>query len=133
MAWVYIDKLGGHENADVTIRGWLVGRRSSGKIHFLQIRDGTGICQCVATISDLGAEAFAAADHIQQETSLEVSGVVRADKRAPGGYELDVTDASPFSWTIGILRSDHRNSMRYSKCATKWKRRFTTSSHRAGS
>ena len=63
-------------------------RRSSGKIHFLQVRDGTGICQCVATLNDLGAEAFAAANHLSQETSLQVTGIVREDKRAPGGYEL---------------------------------------------
>jgi asparaginyl-tRNA synthetase len=90
MAWVYIDELGKHDAQEVTLRGWLCGRRSSGKIHFLQIRDGTGICQCVATIGDLGAEAFAAADHIGQETSLELTGIVRADKRAPGGYEVGI-------------------------------------------
>jgi asparaginyl-tRNA synthetase len=90
MAWVYIDELGGHIGAEVTLRGWLYNRRSSGKVHFLLIRDGTGICQCVAAVNDLGAEAFAAADHLGQETSLEVTGTVRADKRAPGGRELTI-------------------------------------------
>jgi asparaginyl-tRNA synthetase len=85
---VYIEQLSRHVGQDVTLAGWLYNRRSSGKIHFLQIRDGTGICQCVATLNDLGAEAFAAADHLSQETSLEVTGSVREDKRAPGGYEL---------------------------------------------
>jgi asparaginyl-tRNA synthetase len=85
---VYIEQLSRHVGAEVTLAGWLYNRRSSGKIHFLQIRDGTGICQCVATLNDLGAEAFAAADHLSQETSLEVTGTVREDKRAPGGYEL---------------------------------------------
>ncbi|MBE3602841.1 asparagine--tRNA ligase [bacterium] len=90
MAWVYIEDLGRHLGEEVTLRGWLYNRRSSGKVHFLLVRDGTGVCQCVAGINDLGAEAFAAADHLGQETSLAVTGVVREDKRAPGGRELTV-------------------------------------------
>ncbi|HYA35782.1 MAG TPA: OB-fold nucleic acid binding domain-containing protein, partial [Candidatus Binataceae bacterium] len=90
MARVFIEELSRHVGAEITLCGWLNNRRSSGKIHFLQIRDGTGICQCVATLNDLGAEAFAAADHLGQETSIEVTGAVREDKRAPGGYELSV-------------------------------------------
>ncbi|HLW69663.1 MAG TPA: asparagine--tRNA ligase [Candidatus Binataceae bacterium] len=88
----YIEDLGRHLGDEVTIRGWLYNRRSSGKIHFLLIRDGTGICQCVASMADLGAEAFAQADHLGQETSLEVTGLVREDKRAAGGRELTVTN-----------------------------------------
>src|SRR5260370_16763283 len=90
MASVYIDELKRHLGEEVTLRGWLYNRRSSGKIHFLLVRDGTGVCQCVGSLADLGAEAFAQADHIGQETSLEVTGLVREDKRAPGGYELTV-------------------------------------------
>jgi asparaginyl-tRNA synthetase len=90
MSWVYIEDLGGHLGEEVTLKGWLYNRRSSGKVHFLLIRDGTGVCQCVASINDLGAEAFAAADHLGQETSLEVTGLVREDKRAPGGRELTI-------------------------------------------
>src|SRR6202162_2457482 len=88
MARVYIEELSQHVGNEVTLKGWLAGKRSSGKIHFLQVRDGTGVCQCVASLADLGAENFAAADHMGQETSLEVTGVVREDKRAPGGFEL---------------------------------------------
>src|SRR5215469_18540164 len=88
MEWVYIEELGRHVGEEVTLKGWLYNRRSSGKIHFLLVRDGTGLCQCVASLADVGAEAFAAADHLGQETSLEVTGVVREDKRAPGGREL---------------------------------------------
>jgi asparaginyl-tRNA synthetase len=90
MTWVYIEDLSGRVGQEVTLRGWLYNRRSSGKVHFLLLRDGTGVCQCVASLADVGAEAFAAADHLGQETSLEVTGVVRADKRAPGGFELSV-------------------------------------------
>jgi asparaginyl-tRNA synthetase len=88
MARAYIEELGGHVGEEVTLTGWLYNRRSSGKVHFLLIRDGTGVCQCVASLSDLGPEAFAAADHLGQETSLEVTGTVREDKRAPRGREL---------------------------------------------
>ncbi len=88
MGWVYIEDLGQHVGEEVTLRGWLYNRRSSGKVHFLLVRDGTGICQCVASLADVGAEAFAQADHLGQETSLEITGTVRADKRAPGGREL---------------------------------------------
>ncbi|MGH7948033.1 MAG: asparagine--tRNA ligase [Candidatus Binataceae bacterium] len=90
MTWVYIEDLPGHAGEDVMLRGWLYNRRSSGKVHFLLVRDGTGVCQCVASLADVGADAFAAADHLGQETSLEVTGTVRADKRAPGGFELSV-------------------------------------------
>jgi asparaginyl-tRNA synthetase len=88
MARVYIEELSHHVGSRVTLKGWLAGKRSSGKIHFLQVRDGTGVCQCVASLADLGAEHFAAADHMGQETSLEATGMVREDKRAPGGYEV---------------------------------------------
>jgi asparaginyl-tRNA synthetase len=90
MAWVYIEDLGRHIGEEVTLKGWLYNRRSSGKVHFLLIRDGTGICQCVASHADIGPEAFAEADHLSQETSLEVTGIVREDQRAPGGRELAV-------------------------------------------
>jgi asparaginyl-tRNA synthetase len=90
MGWVYIEDLGRHGGEEVTLRGWVYNRRSSGKIHFLLIRDGTGVCQCVASLADVGPEAFAQADHLGQESSLEVTGIVHEDKRAPGGRELTV-------------------------------------------
>lgn len=90
MEWVYIEDLGRHIGEEVTLKGWLYNRRSSGKVHFLLIRDGTGVCQCVASRADIGAEAFAEADHLGQETSIEVTGMVREDKRAPGGRELTI-------------------------------------------
>jgi asparaginyl-tRNA synthetase len=72
----------------VTLQGWLYHRRSSKNLHFLQLRDGTGIVQCVAGLADVGPEAFELAGRIGQESSLELTGTVRADRRAPGGYEL---------------------------------------------
>src|ERR671933_66990 len=87
---VYIEDIGKHEGDDVTIKGWLHNRRSSGKIHFLILRDGTGFIQAVMSKAAVGEEVFKAADHLSQETSIIVTGSVRADKRAPGGYEIDV-------------------------------------------
>jgi asparaginyl-tRNA synthetase len=87
---VYIEDLDKHVGEEVTIKGWLHNRRSSGKIHFLILRDGTGFVQAVLSKAAVGEEAFTRADHLSQETSVIVTGTARADKRAPGGYELDV-------------------------------------------
>src|SRR5215468_5715204 len=92
MPVVTIDDLGARVGETVTLRGWLASRRSSGKVHFLQVRDGTGTVQCVMGKNDVAADVFARADHLPQETSLELTGEVRADKRAPLGVELGVTD-----------------------------------------
>jgi asparaginyl-tRNA synthetase len=87
---VYIEEIGKYEGQEVTLKGWLHNRRSSGKIHFLIIRDGTGFIQAVMSKAAVGDEMFKAADHLSQETSLIVTGTVRADTRAPSGYEIDV-------------------------------------------
>ena len=87
---VYIEDIGKHEGEEVTIKGWLHNRRSSGKIHFLILRDGTGFIQAVMSKAAVGDELFKAADHLSQETSVIVTGTARADKRAPSGYEIDV-------------------------------------------
>jgi asparaginyl-tRNA synthetase len=86
---VYIEDIGRHEGEEVTLKGWLHNRRSSGKIHFLIVRDGSGFIQAVLSKAAVGDEMFRAADHLSQETSIVVTGTVRADKRAPGGYEID--------------------------------------------
>jgi asparaginyl-tRNA synthetase len=90
MSHVYIEDIGRHEGEDVTIKGWLHNRRSSGKIHFLTVRDGSGFIQAVMSKAAVGEELFKAADHLSQETSIVVTGTARADKRAPSGYEIDV-------------------------------------------
>ena len=87
---VYIEDIAQHEGQSVTLKGWLHNRRSSGKIHFLIVRDGTGFIQAVMSKAAVGDEMFTTADHLAQEISLIVTGTVRADKRAPGGYEIDV-------------------------------------------
>jgi asparaginyl-tRNA synthetase len=87
----YIEDIARHEGAQVRLRGWLHNRRSSGKIHFLTLRDGSGFIQCVMSKQAVGEEMFKRADHLAQESAIIVEGTVRADSRAPGGYEVDVT------------------------------------------
>ena len=87
---VNIEDIGRHKGQPVTIKGWLHNRRSSGKIHFLILRDGTGFIQAVMSKAAVGEETFKAAAHLSQETSVVVTGTARADKRAPGGYEIEV-------------------------------------------
>jgi asparaginyl-tRNA synthetase len=88
MTQTYINKIGEHVGASVTIKGWLHNRRSSGKIHFLVIRDGTGFVQVVMGKKDVDEATFAKADHLGQESAIIVTGTVRADERAASGYEL---------------------------------------------
>lgn len=87
---VYIENIGAHEGQDVTIKGWLHNRRSSGKIHFLILRDGSGFIQGVMSKAAVGDELFTLADHLSQETSVIVTGLVKPDKRAPSGFEIEV-------------------------------------------
>jgi asparaginyl-tRNA synthetase len=87
----YIEDISQHEGREVTLRGWLHTRRSSGRIHFLIIRDGTGFIQGVMSKAAVDEETFRLADHLSQETSIVVTGTVRADARAPSGYEVDVS------------------------------------------
>jgi asparaginyl-tRNA synthetase len=92
---VYIEHLANHIGEEVTIKGWLYAKTGKGKLQFLQVRDGTGIMQCVVFKRDVPPEAFEAARELTQESSLVVSGTVRADERAPGvpgGLELGVSD-----------------------------------------
>jgi asparaginyl-tRNA synthetase len=88
---VYIEDIGKHEGEEVTIKGWLHNRRSSGKIHFLTLRDGTGFIQAVMSKAAVGDELFKTADHLSQETSLTVTGTVKRDARSKTGYEIDAT------------------------------------------
>ena len=88
---MYIDDIARYAGQHVTIRGWLHKRRSSGKIHFLTVRDGTGFIQAVMSKTAVGEQVFERADHLGQETSLIIEGTARADTRAPGGYEIDVS------------------------------------------
>jgi asparaginyl-tRNA synthetase len=83
-----IEKIGEHVGQTVTIRGWLHNRRSSGKIHFLKVRDGSGFLQVVMGKRDVDDATFQKADHLGQESAIIVTGAVKAEPRAIGGYEM---------------------------------------------
>ncbi|RKX51812.1 MAG: asparagine--tRNA ligase [Thermotoga sp.] len=90
MGWVYIEDLKNHIGKEVEIRGWIFNKRSSGKIHFLQIRDGTGFVQGIVEFSKVEPEIFERAKRLRLETSVKIFGRVREDERAPTGVEIDV-------------------------------------------
>ncbi len=94
MRAAYIDELGQHVGSEVLIQGWLYNKRSSGKVRFVLVRDGTGLVQGVVT-SDGDPAVFARADALPQETSLRMGGMVRAEPRAPGGFEIAMTHLEP--------------------------------------
>ncbi|MCS5701330.1 MAG: asparagine--tRNA ligase [Acidobacteria bacterium] len=87
---IYIADLGAHEGETVTVRGWLYNKRSSGKIAFMQLRDGTGMVQAVATPQDVDETSWNLIGEVTQESSIIVTGSVRADARSPTGFELGV-------------------------------------------
>jgi asparaginyl-tRNA synthetase (EC 6.1.1.22) len=89
---VTVSQLFEFNGRQVTVRGWVYNKRSSGKIHFVLVRDGTGVVQCVMAKNNLPADIFALYDLLTQESSLVVTGQVRQDDRAPGGYEIELSD-----------------------------------------
>jgi asparaginyl-tRNA synthetase len=88
---VYIENIGEHLDKEVCILGWLYNKRSSGKLHFLQVRDGTATIQCVMFKGDFSEETFRAADLLPQESSIKITGIVKKDERSPLGFEIGVT------------------------------------------
>src|SRR3989304_3984260 len=88
-----ISQLKNHVQDQVTLNGWLYNSRSSGKLIFLIVRDGTGLCQCIVEKGKVCDELFDKLSRLGQESSLTVPGTVRADDRSGGGYELAVTGA----------------------------------------
>jgi asparaginyl-tRNA synthetase len=93
----YIADLKNKTSREVTLAGWLYNSRASGKIQFLIIRDGTGLCQCIVEKDKVSEKLFDELKHLGQESSLTVTGVVRADARSIGGFELAVTNAQIIS------------------------------------
>jgi asparaginyl-tRNA synthetase len=91
-ARVRIEELGSHVGERVTLEGWLYNKRSSGKLHFLEIRDGSGIAQCVVFKGEVSPELFARADRLTQETSLRATGVVREHAKHKGQFEIGVSE-----------------------------------------
>ncbi len=107
-----IVEVGQHDGQSVTIRGWLYNKRESGKLIFPIFRDGTGVIQGVVPKNQVTPEVFDTLKNLTDESSVIVTGKVRADKRAPGGFELDVNDVKviqrvPENEPFPIARKEH--------------------------
>jgi asparaginyl-tRNA synthetase len=89
---VSIERISAWEGKCVTVCGWLYNMRESGKLLFPIVRDGTGLLQCILVQKTVAPEVFASAKQLTQESSLKITGLVRADQRAPGGFEMDVSE-----------------------------------------
>lgn len=107
-----IDTLASHIGETVRLRGWVHNSRSSGKIRFLILRDGSGFLQCVAAKADVSEADFETLSHLSQETSVIVTGSVREDKRSPGGVELTLNAIELVSSADGfpITPKEHSSS-----------------------
>lgn len=92
MSMTYIRNLADHQDKTVTLKGWIYNARNSKSIHFLELRDGSGVCQCIVDAADVSEEVFELAGQLKQESSLEITGKVLKDERSMGGYELHATD-----------------------------------------
>ena len=92
MRKIYLKEIEKYDGKEVLVEGWIRNKRSSGKIQFLIVRDGTDEIQAVAFLPNIGEEKFKLCEQLTMESSVKISGTVRADKRAPSGYELDITD-----------------------------------------
>jgi len=92
MKWVYIEDIAAYKDQEVEVRGWVYNKRSSGKVRFILVRDGTGILQTTVFSADETHPLFKKFDELTQESSLIVRGRIREDKRAPGGFELSLQE-----------------------------------------
>ncbi len=92
MQKIHISELANHVGQTITLSGWVYNKRSSGKIRFVILRDGTGLLQCIVFKGTVSEEIFNLADRLGQESSIEITGKIKEEKRAPGGFEMDVTD-----------------------------------------
>ncbi|MBI4583631.1 MAG: asparagine--tRNA ligase, partial [Planctomycetes bacterium] len=107
---VTVEKIHPFNNQTVRVQGWLYNRRSKGKIHFLQIRDGSGIIQAVMGSNDVTPEVFDQCETLPYEAALTVTGTVHVDPRAPGGVELITRDVEVHSLPVSeypITKKEH--------------------------
>jgi asparaginyl-tRNA synthetase len=103
-----IKSLAAHVGQEVELRGWLYNKRSSGKIQFLILRDGTGTVQAVVVKKEVGEATWEAASALTQESAFKLRGLVRADERAPGGFELTATGVEPVHVVEGEYPISHK-------------------------
>jgi asparaginyl-tRNA synthetase len=123
---VYVEDIGNWVGKEVTVRGWLYNMRSSGKLHFLLVRDGTGTVQCVVFKADVPEDLFELCGKLTQESALTVTGTVREEPRSPIGYEISVRDVqlvhqamdypiTPKEHGVGFLMDNRHLWLRSSK------------------
>lgn len=108
MSHVYIKDIAAHEGQTVTVKGWLAARRSSGKLHFLQLRDGTGFIQAVMFKGDFDEDTFRRADHLPQESAVAVTGEVKQDRKGQleiAAKQLEVVSEAAPDYPLG--RKEH--------------------------
>ncbi|MBO6792268.1 MAG: asparagine--tRNA ligase [Balneolaceae bacterium] len=91
---IYINQLANHVDTEITLKGWVYNYRSSGSLVFIELRDGTGITQCVVAKDEVSEEAWEAATTLKQESSVEITGIVKADERSVGGHEMHVSNVA---------------------------------------
>ena len=111
---IRIEQLEQHIGQEITIKGWVYNRTHKGWLVFLLVRDGYGFAQCVAFKGDLEADLFDAIVHVPQESSVVITGIARADARAPGipgGFEIGITGFSGSIW-MGDMYSPKSPSRR---------------------
>jgi asparaginyl-tRNA synthetase len=106
---ISVRHLKSHAGETVTVRGWLANKRRGGKIGFLQVRDGSGIVQCVVSRAEVSEEAWEDVVRVTQESTVRVTGIARVDERAPGGVEIQATDFAVRSLTedYPITKKEH--------------------------
>lgn len=109
MRHIQIKDLSQHVGKEISLNGWVYNKRSSGKVKFVILRDGTGYLQCIYFKGNVTPEVFELADKIGQESSITVTGLVKDEPRAPGGFELDATGLKVISEAIDypITPKDH--------------------------
>lgn len=108
-SYLTVERLSEFVGQTVTLRGWVHNRTGKGKLNFIILRDGTGIVQCVVFKTNVSEEVFEDAKKLTQESSVSITGTVRAEERAPGGFEIDVTDLKIYqlSSEYPITPKDH--------------------------
>lgn len=108
----YVEDIAKHVDQEVTLKGWVYNKTGRGKLQFIQLRDGTGIIQCIVFKGNVSEEKFADAKALTQESSLSVTGKVVANEKAPGGYEIDVNDLNIYhiSQDYPITPKEHGDS-----------------------
>ncbi len=108
-SFVYIEDLAKHVGEEVTLRGWVYNKRGKGKLQFVILRDGTGILQCVVFKQNVDESVFETAKELTQESSVMITGTIKEDERAPGGFEMDVTNIQTIqiSHDYPIAKKEH--------------------------